>query len=95
MPAYVIAHVEVTDPERYQEYAKRTPGTIAQHGGRFLARGGEVATLEGPEETQRIAIVEFPSMAAAREWYASAEYRDVREFRGGAATVSLTLVDGC
>ena len=26
MPAYLIARIHITDPERYREYAKLTPG---------------------------------------------------------------------
>ena len=95
MPAYVIARVQVADAEKYREYTKVTPGVIAQYGGRFVARGGEVATLEGPEETHRIVILEFPSMAAAKTWYSSPEYQKARRLRLGCATGTLIAVDGC
>ena len=52
MAAYLIATVNVTDFDRYKEYTKVTPGIITKFGGRFLVRGGEVVTLEGPEETK-------------------------------------------
>ncbi len=95
MPAYVIARVHVTDPDRYRSYTDRTPAVIAAHGGRFLARGGETVTLEGPEETGRVALVEFPSLEQAKAWFESQEYQRVRELRLGAATGSLIVVDGC
>ena len=47
MPAYIIARVQVTDPARYAEYMKVTPGIIEKFGGRFIARGGETETFEG------------------------------------------------
>ena len=59
MPAYVIARVEVTNWDKYNEYLKVGPGTIAQYGGRFIARGGEMVTLEGPEESRRLIILEL------------------------------------
>jgi uncharacterized protein (DUF1330 family) len=92
MPAYVIGKVTVTDRDRYREYAKLTPGVIAKFGGRFLARGGEVVTLEGPEERQRVAVIEFPSLERAKEFYDSEDYRKLRKLREGAATVSLIAV---
>lgn len=94
MAAYVIARVNVTDAERYREYVRRTPATIAAHGGRFLARGGQVIALEGPEEPGRIVILEFPSLEAARAWYDSPEYQEVRGLRLGAATGTLLAVEG-
>ena len=54
MAAYVIARVNVTDWDQYNEYIKVTPDIIARYGGRFIVRGGETVSLEGPEEKWRI-----------------------------------------
>ena len=94
MPAYVVVRVEVTDWGKYNEYLEVTPGTIAQYGGRFIARGGEMATLEGPEETRRLVILEFPSLAKAKTWYNSKEYQNAKKLRAGAAKGSLVAIDG-
>lgn len=94
MSAYVIAKIQVTDWERYKEYVKATPGVIAKFGGRFIARGGETVALEGPEETRRVVLIEFPSMENAKAFYASAEYQSVMVLRSGAAEVQLIAVQG-
>ena len=94
MPAYVIARVEVTDWDKYNEYLKVGPETIAQYGGRFIARGGELIALEGPEETRRMIILEFPSLAKAKAWYNSKEYQNAKQLRAGASTGSLIAIDG-
>lgn len=47
MKAYWIAHVDVTDPEQYQQYTQRAPAAFQAFGGRFLARGGRAEALEG------------------------------------------------
>ena len=94
MPAYVIARINVTDPEKYEGYKALSPGAIAAHGGRFLARGGDVAILEGEPEDRRVVIVEFPSMEQAKTFYASPEYREARAAREGAAEGQFLLVDG-
>jgi len=95
MSAYVIARIEVTDWDRYQEYIKASPSAIASYGGRFIARGGRMATLEGPGETGRVVLVEFPSLEQARAWYDSEEYRAARELRSGAAEASIIAIEGC
>ena len=51
MPAYVIAEIEVKDWEKFEEYRERVPATIAAHGGKYLARGGEVEHLEAPADS--------------------------------------------
>jgi uncharacterized protein (DUF1330 family) len=43
MAAYIIARINVTDGDRYNEYIKVTPGIIAKYGGRFIVRGGKMA----------------------------------------------------
>ena len=94
MPAYMIARIKVTDPEQYKKYIAVTPGILASFGAKFIARGGEIVTLEGPEETTRVVIVEFPSLDTVREFYASPEYQEAIKIREGAAELSLVGVAG-
>ncbi|MEM7032074.1 MAG: DUF1330 domain-containing protein [Chloroflexota bacterium] len=94
MTAYIIARVNVTDMAQYQEYMKLTPDAIAQHGGRFIVRGGEMVTLEGPEETNRVVLVEFPTLEQAKAFYHSEEYQAAKALREGAATASFIAFDG-
>ncbi len=82
MPAYVIAYAgNVRDADAIAEYRRRNTDAVARHGGRFLARGGEVEVLEGPWPHERCVIMEFPDAAAARAWY---EIRRVRAAQGHA-----------
>lgn len=94
MAAYMIAAIVVTDMDQYKKYTDRTPGVIEQYGGHFIARGGETITLEGPEETRRIALVEFPSLEQAKAFYHSPEYEEVKKLREGAAVVHLVAIEG-
>jgi len=64
MAAYWIAHVAVSDPEVYGEYAKRATDAIAAHGGEFLARATRTVWLEG-NERERNVVVRFPSVESA------------------------------
>lgn len=94
MVAYVIATVEVTDPVKYEDYKKLTPGAIAKHGGRFVVRGGASATLEGDWLPGRIVVIEFPSLDVAKRFYDSPEYGEARRARAGAATLRMIAVEG-
>ncbi len=94
MAAYLIARVNVTDPEKYEGYKALSPGAIAAYGGRFLARGGETAVLEGEPEERRVVIVEFPSLEQARVCYDSPEYQEARAARAGAAEAQFLIVEG-
>jgi uncharacterized protein (DUF1330 family) len=94
MVAYVVVDAEILDPAKYEEYKKLSPGAIAKHGGRFLARGGQTAVLEGDCRPNRVVIIEFPSLEAARNFYTSVEYTAARRARAGAAAMNIVAVEG-
>jgi uncharacterized protein (DUF1330 family) len=94
MPAYVIAEVDVHDAEQYERYRAAVPDTLAAHGGRFLARGGELAVLEGDWQPKRLVLLEFEDLDAAQRWYESAEYQAAKGLREGAATLRIVAVEG-
>jgi uncharacterized protein (DUF1330 family) len=95
MPAYVISEVEVLDEERTATYRRLAAASIAQYGGRYLARGRLPDAVEGTwPDSRRLVIVEFPSMAEARRWYASEEYAEALEVRRGALVRRLLFVEG-
>ncbi|HEX6673525.1 MAG TPA: DUF1330 domain-containing protein [Actinomycetes bacterium] len=94
MPAYVIVETDVTDPEQYEKYKAASPGAIAAGGGRFLARGGELAVLEGDWRPPRLVVLEFEDLAAAKRWYESESYRQARKLREGAARLRMVAVQG-
>ena len=95
MPAYVIADVrEAWDADALDEYRRRNTDAVANHGGRFVVRGGEQSLLEGEWESRRLVVIEFPDLAAARAWYDSDEYAPLKELRRGASTTNIMLVDG-
>ena len=94
MTAYIVAHVDIEDWDAYREYMRHTPRVIERFGGRFIVRGGAVETLEGPEETLRLVVIEFPSADAARGFYRSAEYAGIKTLRDGAGAATFVLVEG-
>jgi len=94
IPAYLIARVEVTDWNQYRKYTDATPAIIERFGGKFIVRGGEVVTLEGPPETRRVVIIEFPTLERAKAFWHSKEYSEVRKLREGAAVGQFMTIDG-
>ena len=86
MPAYVIAETDITDPEQYARYMAASPAAIAEGGGRFVVRGGDVEVLEGDWRPPRLVVLEFDDVEAAQRWYDSAQYRAVRALREAPGT---------
>lgn len=94
MAAYLISDITVRDRTDFEIYRARAAEAIHTHGGRYLARLGEVQVLEGSWNPSMIVIVEFPNLEQARAWYRSAEYAFALEVRDTALSRNLILVKG-
>ncbi|MBL8060605.1 MAG: DUF1330 domain-containing protein [Chthonomonas sp.] len=94
MAAYIIARISIHEPQRYTEYTKRTPPVLHQYGGRFVARGSDVTTLEGPTETRRIVVLEFADADSAKAFYFSPEYTEIRAHRDASSDAEFIIVEG-
>jgi uncharacterized protein (DUF1330 family) len=90
---YLIARIDVTDPERYARYTAVTPAIAARHGGRFIVRGGRFDAKEGPART-RNAVIEFPTYADALAFYEDPEYRAVLPHALAGSERELIIVEG-
>ena len=90
---YWIAHVDVRDPERYKDYVSTAKPAFEKYGARFLARGGAWEALEGKGRARNV-VIEFPSLAAARDCYNSAEYQRAAAIRQKVADGEIVLVEG-
>jgi uncharacterized protein (DUF1330 family) len=94
MPAYVIVNIDVHDRIVYEEYKRLTPASIAKYGGKYLARGGATEILEGDWTPKRFVILQFESVARAKEWLNSPEYAPARNLRHQSATTEMILTEG-
>ena len=94
MAAYIVTEIETTDMELMQRYRERVPPTLVPYGGRFIARGGAVGTLEGGWAPQRLVILEFPSVEQARGWWSSEEYAEAKAMRQRAGKTRMIVVEG-
>jgi uncharacterized protein (DUF1330 family) len=94
MPAYLIANIEVTDPEGFERYRQAVPAVIARFGGRYIVRGGAVTAKEGAMDLKRLVILEFPDMATAEAFYAAPEYKPLLDLRLASTRSDVVLADG-
>jgi uncharacterized protein (DUF1330 family) len=92
--AYIIANIDVTNPEQYEEYKRLSTIAMKAHGAEVCIRGGEVDVLEGDWSPQRFVMLKFTSADQARTFYDSAEYAAAKRAREGAAVMRMVLVEG-
>ncbi|NML46357.1 DUF1330 domain-containing protein [Ramlibacter sp. G-1-2-2] len=92
--AYVLANVEVTDPQQYEQYKKLSTIAMQVHGAEVCVRGGAVHVLEGDWSPKRVVLLKFPSVEKARAFYDSTEYEAAKQAREGAAVMRMVLIEG-
>jgi uncharacterized protein (DUF1330 family) len=93
MSAYVVCEMIVTDAEQYERYKAAAATSVAEAGGRYIARGGEVETFEGAAPP-RVVLLEFPTFDTATEWYHGEQYGAARRLREAACDARMFVVDG-
>jgi uncharacterized protein (DUF1330 family) len=92
--AYLVVNVTVKDAKRYDDYKPLASASIAQYGGKYLARGGHSEALEGNWKPNRMVILEFPSAEKAKQWWSSTDYADAKAIRQSCSYTELVLVEG-
>ena len=93
--AYIIVDMKITDMAQYQQYMAAAPAAVAAAGGEYLVRGGQVETLEGHWQPSRVAMLRFPSFAAAKAFYDGEMYRAAKAKRLGATEFfNMVLIEG-
>jgi uncharacterized protein (DUF1330 family) len=94
MSAYVVVDLEIINQEEFEAYKHLVPATIEKYGGRYLARGGKVQTLDGAWYPKRFVLLEFSSVDQAKEWFDSPEYSKPKALRERSARSKIIVVEG-
>ena len=94
MAAYILVNVATAKPDEYEEYKKMAQETVAQFGGRYLARGGQLKVLEGQWMPTRIVVLEFETFEKALEWWESEAYAPAKALRQRLSATDMILVEG-
>lgn len=95
MKYYAVAELDITDPTWIEAYVAEVTRLVEESGGRYLARTSAIEKLEGARPAPQVALlIEWPSRAAAIEFYESDAYRPHRERRRAGARNELCLIAG-
>lgn len=92
--AYVVGNITVRSPQKWAEYTRQVPGTLAAWGAEVVFRGKNVAALAGSSPHQDIVALRFPDVASVNGWYASPAYQRLIPLREEAADVVLLCYQG-
>ena len=94
MSAYLIVDITVRDEKRYADYRARVTEQITRYGGEYLVRGGKLERLEGDWSPSRVVVVRFESLAAAKKWWESEDYAELKAIRQATTDTNMIVVEG-
>jgi uncharacterized protein (DUF1330 family) len=94
-PVYYIAEIDVSNLDAYtKEYAPKAQALIKASGGRLLAAGQNVTSIEGAPPKPRVAVQVWDSMEKIKAWRNSAEFKEIRKIGEKYAKFRSFTVEG-
>jgi uncharacterized protein (DUF1330 family) len=90
---YWVAHVDVSDPEKYKGYVAANAIAFKKYGARFLVRAGKFENPEGSTRARNV-VIEFPSYQAALDCWNSPEYKHALSIRASISQSDIVIVEG-
>jgi uncharacterized protein (DUF1330 family) len=93
MTAYILGFVTVNDPEAIKEYIDRLPDIHEKYGASILSMSRGKVMLEGEDDSQVVALLEFPDKQSAEAYWYSDEYQEARKIRVGHSEVKAMLIE--
>jgi uncharacterized protein (DUF1330 family) len=93
-PAYLIAHVQVTDPDGWKQYLSALSGTLAPYHVKTLARAPAVALDASTPPAGSTVILAFNSMDDLKAWWNSPAYQAIIPIREKSAKSIVYALPG-
>ena len=93
-PAYLIVAIDIHDAETFGRYAEGSMPVVLGSGAEVLAATNNITIDDGDWPRQRIALLRFPSLAAAEGFYQSEAYAPWKSLRLSASDADTILVEG-
>jgi len=93
-PALMLVMGRNYDREALRAYAKALPPVYERYGGEYLAVQRDFEVLEGAYPYESIVVSRWPSLAAAKAFWRSAEYAEVKQLREGNGEFNVVVFEG-
>jgi uncharacterized protein (DUF1330 family) len=93
-PAYIIAELQVTDPDTFKQYAAALPATLAPYKARTIARAAPVSLDGSTPPTGVVAVFAFNSMDDIKAFWNSPAYQAIIPLRDKSSKSRIYAVQG-
>jgi uncharacterized protein (DUF1330 family) len=93
-PAYMVISIDIHDADAMQPYAAGAMPLLDQYQATVVAATNRLVVEDGTWPRGRIVVIEFPSLARARDFWASAEYAPLKSMREAISDADIVLMEG-
>lgn len=97
MSAYILVRAVITNRQKFAAYIAAVTPLVAEFGGSYKIIAGSAEPLEGEWPGQwreyKWVVHEWPSVEAARAFWYSPQYREVKKLREGCGQFQVLLLD--
>ena len=93
MKAYLVLDFKVNDMATFAKYIQEIPAFVEKHGGRYIVKGVEPELMEGDWKPERLAILEFPSKQAAKDFLSDSDAEELIAIRQQSTDSQLILAE--
>ena len=93
-PVYTVAEIDIADQAAYSTYVPKAQAAIKTGGGRILAAGGKITTVEGEPPKSRVVIQQWDSLEKYQAYRNSSAFKELLPMREKAAKFRSFVVEG-
>ena len=93
MPAYLIGHISVKNPDKWQTYVEGVRMSLMPFEAEVVFRGKRATVLAGEHPHEDTVVIKFPDQPTLQQWYNSEDYQRLIPNRDEAADVVLIGYD--
>jgi len=93
-PVYSVAEVDIVDQAAYSTFSQKAQAAIKAGGGKILAAGGKITTVEGEPPKSRVVIQQWDSLEKYKAYRDSAAFKDLLPIREKVAKFRSFVVEG-
>lgn len=93
MNAIIVVQAKGKDAEKLAAYSQAALPIVAAHQGELFLRAPVVEVMSGESDFEKVILLKFPSVDAARNWYNSEEYQALIPLREEGADMVFTLLE--
>jgi len=93
MPAYLIGHIRVKDPDPWSVYVEGVRKSLLPFGAEVLFRGRLTSVLAGEQPCPLTVVIKFPDDDALQAWFRSDDYQALIPIRDRAADVVIAAYE--